>query len=153
MAKIIDPSGGEDGGEQPKIIVDSDWKAEAQKEKERLVEAEQATEAENAGGEGGLPNADFRGLVGSMATQAMMYLGAFPDEQGRAIFAPEYARHYIDLLAVLEEKTKGNLTEEESKELTGVVHELRVRFVQIVQGVAAAQDEESGEGGESTPPA
>ncbi len=153
MAKLIDPTGGDDGGEKPKIIVDSDWKAEAQKEKERLSEAE--TQSASEGAPGGLPDADFRGLIGAMATQAMMYLGAFPDEQGRAIFAPEYARHYIELLGVIEEKTKGNLTEEEDKELTGVLHELRVRFVQIVQGVAAAaaEEEAQGQGGAPMPEA
>jgi len=154
MAKLIDPTGGDDGGEKPKIIVDSDWKAEAQREKERLTEAESQAAGEGEGGPGGLPEADFRGLIGALATQAMMYLGAFPDEQGRALFAPEYARHYIDLLGVLESKTKGNLTEEESKELTGVLHELRVRFVEIVKGVAAAaaEDEAKQQGGGASAP-
>lgn len=152
MAKLIDPTGGDEGGEKPKIIVDSDWKAEAQKEKERLAEEESKATGGGEGAPGGMPEADFRGLIGAMATQAMMCLG-FPDEQGRAIFAPEYARHYIDLLAVIEDKTKGNLTDEESKELTGVLHELRVRFVQIVQGVAAAAAEEEAKRQGGAPPA
>ncbi|RMH27635.1 MAG: DUF1844 domain-containing protein [Planctomycetota bacterium] len=142
MPELIDPTGGEPADE-PKIVVDSDWKAEAQKEKERLAQAEaQAQESGERPGGRGLPPADFRALVGSLATQAIMYLGGIPDPDGRAIVAPEYARHYIDLLGVLEEKTKGNLTDEESKELTGVLHELRTRFVEIVQGVAAAVAEE-----------
>lgn len=143
MAEIIDPSGGSKSDDPPKIIIDSDWKAEAQAEKERLSEQEKKSAAAS---DAHLPEADFRGLLGSLATQAMMYLGAFPDEEGRAIFAPEYARHYIDLLGVLEEKTKGNLTDEESKELTGVLHELRVRFVEIVQSVAAASAQRAGAG-------
>jgi len=142
MAELINPSDGSPA-EEPKIVVDSDWKAEALKEKERLAEAESKTDAqsERSGGRG-MPPADFRALVGSLATQAIMYLGGIPDPDGRAIVAPEYAKHYIDLLGVLEEKTKGNLTDEESQELTSVLHELRLRFVEIVQGVAAAVAEE-----------
>ena len=147
MAELIDPSGEKKADEPSKIIIDSDWKAEAQAEKERL--SEQESKAAAAEGQG-LPEADFRGLLGAIATQAMMYLGAFPDEEGRAMFAPEYARHYIDLLAVLEEKTKGNLSAEEAKELTGVLHELRVRFVQIIQSVAASA-EQGGAGGPAGP--
>ena len=41
------------------------------------------------------------------------------------------AEHHIDLLAVLDEKTKGNLTEEESKMLTETVDGLRTQYVQI----------------------
>lgn len=140
MPELIDPN---DTGpsKKPEIIVDSDWKAEAQKEKERLAEAETHA-AETGSGGRSMPPADFRSLLGSLATQAIMYLGGIPDPDGRAIVAPEYAKHYIDLLGVLEAKTKGNLTDEESKELTGVLHELRVRFVEIVQGVAAAYADE-----------
>lgn len=151
MAELIDPTGGSDIDEPPKIIVDSDWKAEAQAEKERLAAQEAESPAAGAGDSSdGAPPADFRGLLGSLATQAMMYLGAFPDPDGRAIVAPEYARHYIDLLGVLEEKTRGNLTEDESKELTSVLHELRSRFVQIVQGVSAAEAQRAGAGQQTT---
>ncbi len=151
MAELIDPTGGAQADDPPKIIVDSDWKAEAQAEKERLAEQEQATAANDAAA-GDPLEADFRALLGSLATQAMMYLGAFPDQDGRAVVAPEYARHYIDLLGVLDEKTKGNLSDEESKELTSVLHELRARFVQIVQGVAASSTEPGGEGMAPAPP-
>jgi len=138
------PEEGQPEGEAPKLHIDSDWKAQAQAEKERLAQEAEKQGAEAGEGKESLPPADFRGLVGAMATQALLYLGGFPDEQGRAMFAPEYARHYIDLLGVLDEKTRGNLTDEESKELTGVLHELRSRFVQIVQSVAA---QSAGQGG------
>lgn len=151
MPELIDPND-PDPAHKPQIIVDSDWKAEAQKEKERLAEAETHS-AESPGGGRGMPPADFRSLLGSLATQAIMYLGGIPDPDGRAIVAPEYAKHYIDLLGVLEQKTQGNLTDEESKELTGVLHELRVRFVEIVQGVAATYaEEEQQPGSGATPP-
>ena len=130
--------------DQPKIIIDSDWKAEAQAEKEKLAqqEAERSASGEAGGapGSGKLPPADFRTLVGMLASQAIMYMGGVADPQsGKAIFDPEASTHLIDLLAVLEEKTKGNLSDEESKELTGVIHELRSRFVEIAQMIAQQQ--------------
>lgn len=89
----------------------------------------------------GLPPPDFRTLVGSLVTQALMYMGAIPDpETGRGIVAPEYARHYIDLLAMLESKTRGNLDAEESTELTEVLHELRMRFVKIAELVTKMEE-------------
>ncbi|MEO1130654.1 MAG: DUF1844 domain-containing protein [Planctomycetota bacterium] len=124
--------------ETPKIIIDSDWKSQAQAEKERLAEAEE--KAEPAPQAGQLPPADFRSLIGMLATQAIMYMGGIADRQtGQAVFDPEYARHMIDLLAILQEKTKGNLAEEEDKELTGVLHELRTRFVELAQMIAQQQ--------------
>ena len=51
------------------------------------------------------------------------------------------AQFAIDLLGVIEEKTKGNLTDEESKELGEILAQLRARFVQIAKLVAAHQDD------------
>ena len=134
----------------PKIIVDSDWKNEAQAEKERLAEAEaKAAEAagEGAAGPGGLPPADFRTLVGMFASQAVMYLGAMADPNtGAAVVDLDYSKHSIDLLAVIEEKTKGNLTEEESQELSAVLHELRLRWVEVSKLVAEQVAKQGGPG-------
>lgn len=123
----------------PKIQVDSDWKAQAQAEKERLVKIEKEIEAARAdnpsGGE--LPEASFRTLLGTLASQAIMGLGAMADPKtGRAIIDLESAQFSIDMLQVLEEKTKGNLSDEEKDELTQVLSELRGRFVQVTQMIA-----------------
>ncbi|MBY0311087.1 MAG: DUF1844 domain-containing protein [Phycisphaerales bacterium] len=150
-----------DAGQPPKIIVDSDWKAQAQKEREKLAEKERAAKeaAEKvkppaipgmpqSGGKGpqGAEDAaqptDFQALIGTLATQALMYMGAFPDpETGRAIVSLEHARFHIDLLSVLEEKTKGNLTPEEKQDLDQATGELRTRFVEIVQAIAQMKKE------------
>jgi hypothetical protein len=50
----------------------------------------------------------------------------------------EYAKLHIDLLGILEEKTKGNLNKEEQAALSGSVSELRMHFVTIQQAVAKA---------------
>ena len=136
--------------ERPKLIVDDDWKSQAAAEKEKLAQAE-AEKAEAGGGaRSKLPEADFRGLVGTLASQALLYLGGVADPRtGQAIFDPEYAKHMIDLLGLLEEKTKGNISEDEAEELKGVLTELRARFVQLIQAVATQQagGATAGEGG------
>ena len=132
--------------EPKKIQIDSDWKAEAQAEKERLAKKEQnKAEREPDRRPGELPPADFRALVGTLASQAIMGLGALGDQKtGRVVIDLGTARFSIDLLSVLEEKTKGNISEEEAKELAQTLAELRARFMQISnlvaqQSVAEAQ--------------
>jgi hypothetical protein len=71
-----------------------------------------------------------------------MYLGAFPDpETGRAIVSLEYAKLHIDLLGVLEQKTRGNLTEQEASLLSRTLYELRMQYVEIAKAVAKAVEE------------
>lgn len=131
----------------PKLHIDADWKAQAQAEKEKLAAKEAAraphggavgAEGGAAGAEGELPPADFRTLVATLASQAMMGLGAYGDPQtGRVVIDLAGAQFAIDLLGVLEEKTKGNLTPEEEAETKEVLAHLRSRFVQITTLVAA----------------
>ncbi|MHC4833338.1 MAG: DUF1844 domain-containing protein [Planctomycetota bacterium] len=130
----------------PKLHIDSDWKAQAEAEKARLAEAEAKVAAQNAGksagedgeGRGELPTPDFRGLVGMLASQAIMGLGAMQDPKtGRVVVDLEGSRFAIDLLGMLEEKTKGNLEKEESEELVQVLGELRSRYVQLTKLVAS----------------
>jgi len=80
-----------------------------------------------------LPPASFGLLVASLRAQAEFHLGMYPaEEDGKE---PEanlpLARHSIDMLAMLAEKTKGNLTLEEQRHLENSVTELRFRFVQV----------------------
>ena len=114
-----------------KLHVDSDWKAQAEAEREKLrkidVERETAKADESADK---LPPADFRSIVGLLATQALGGLGAYGDPDTRRVVVDLPAAQFaIDLLGVLAEKTKGNLAEEESKELIAILTELRSRFV------------------------
>jgi len=129
----------------PRIHVDSDWKAEAQAEKERLVEVSASKEAPqsdlpqdpNDPNAPELPPADFKGLMGVLASQAIMGLGAYTDPQtGGVVIDLPGAKFAIDLLGILEEKTVGNISEDEAGELKNILNELRSRFVQIAQLVA-----------------
>ena len=86
-----------------------------------------------------LPPASFSFLVLSLRTQAEVQLGLlhFGEEEKPEPNLP-LARHSIDLLAVLLEKTKGNLTMEEHRLLENSLTELRFRFVQVSDDVAKA---------------
>ncbi|MCZ6736051.1 MAG: DUF1844 domain-containing protein [Planctomycetota bacterium] len=121
-----------------KLHVDTDWKAEARAEKERLAKEEEAkAERSEPPRAGELPKADFKALVGMLASQAILGLGAMGDpKSGRVVVDLPGARFSIDLLTMLEQRTKGNLTDEEVKELSQILAELRGRFVQISQLVA-----------------
>lgn len=141
----MSPDENTDADGAPKLHIDSDWKAEAQAEKERLAAQDQArTEKKTPAGDArGLPEANLMSLVGLLASQALMGLGTMQDPQsGGVVIDLEGARFSIDLLEVLEKKTAGNLTDEESRELTQLLAELRNRFVQISHLVA--QQAESG---------
>ncbi|MBN8597609.1 MAG: DUF1844 domain-containing protein [Planctomycetes bacterium] len=138
-------AGGNGGGEAPKIIIDSDWKSQAQAEKEKLVAAESAKKAEQQAkaeaGPGGREEGPIgiQDLISLLVSQTLMYLGAVPDPQsGRAIVAPEYAKLHIDMLGALEEKTKGNLSENEAKLLSRALHELRMEYVEVSNYVSKA---------------
>jgi Domain of unknown function (DUF1844) len=87
-----------------------------------------------------LPAPDFDFLVYSLRIQAELNLGLLPfgapgEEPARRDY--ELARHNIDLLAMLQEKTKGNLSIEEQRALDGSVTELRFRFVQVQEQEAS----------------
>jgi len=79
-----------------------------------------------------LPPASFSFLVLSLRTQAEMQLGLmhFGEEEKPQPELP-LARHTIDMLGVLLEKTKGNLTLDEQRLLENSLTELRFRFVQV----------------------
>lgn len=78
----------------------------------------------------GLPPADITTLIEFLAQQVTLYLGE-PDPSGRAI-QPNLpaAGLFIDLIGLLQEKTKGNLTLDESQILDQLLYALRLRYVQ-----------------------
>jgi hypothetical protein len=148
--------------EQPSIHIDTDWKKQAQQEKQRLAEQEKAAAAARAPaavgppapasggpaaepgarpraaagrGEGReLPPASFPTLVQSIMTQTLFYLGDIAPQGGQPTVNLDMAKLQIDTLTMLEQKTTGNLTDEEKRLLDTVLYDLRMRYVQ-----AAAQ--------------
>ena len=80
---------------------------------------------------GALPEADFTSFLLSLATSALFHMGLVADPQTGERAEPNLplARHTIDTLVLLQEKTQGNLTDEEQELMTNLLTELRMRFV------------------------
>ena len=121
--------------QEKKIIVDEDWKQEAQKEKEILAaqeEAEEKNKTDEGNSHGPLPEGNFAALISMLTTQALFALGLL-QMKGQEERKPdlELAKYNIDMLQVLEEKTKGNLTVEEETVLENTLNELRMGYVKI----------------------
>ena len=123
-------------GDKPKIIVDEDWKSQAEAEKQKLAEAAESapTGGEAEKGPRALPPASFPVLVSSLVTQILFALGAIEDPQTKKRYLDlALAKHNIDMLSMLEEKTSGNLTEQEKKMLDSALDEVRMAYVQAAQ--------------------
>ena len=144
--------------EEFSFSVDSDWKKQAQEEKRRLAEeadrqkaaATKAPAASPAGAPGTsaapaaagarrrrrgrgdeLPEASFATLVQTLASQALAYLGGVATAAGEAMVDLDVAKLQIDLLAVVEEKARGNLTPDEQATLDVTLYETRMRYVGV----------------------
>jgi Domain of unknown function (DUF1844) len=99
--------------------------------------AEAAPRGRSAGGRGGapgareLPPASFAVLVQSIVTQALFYLGDLAPRGSEPQINLDMAKHQVDLLGVLEEKSKGNLSDEEKHFLDAALYETRMRYVSV----------------------
>jgi hypothetical protein len=74
------------------------------------------------------PSIDFNTFVLSLSTSALMHLGKLPEGENHTVNLA-HAKQSIDCLALLEQKTRGNLTGEEERLLSEVLYDLRLRFV------------------------
>lgn len=133
-----------------KIIIDDDWKSQVAAEKEALKQeatnAQQSSTGDPATGDPAtageatadssrqMPPASLEMLVTTLATEAMVALGQFPNPATQEVsLNPEHASYAIDMLAMLEEKTKGNLTPAEETMFTDLLHQLRMMFIAVQQ--------------------
>ena len=79
-----------------------------------------------------LPTIDFSTFVLSLSHSALMHLGEAPHpEDGKVEKSLALARQTIDLIGLLEEKTKGNLTGDEERLLHQILYDLRMRYVEL----------------------
>lgn len=121
--------------------VDEDWKRRAQMEKlqdaAKVGDVPTGTGPSGRGrrrrpGTGPRGEADFLTLVEQLASQALLFMGAVPDPlTGQTHEDLDQAQLAIDLLGVLEEKTRGNLTPEEQNALQQVLDDVRMTFVRL----------------------
>jgi hypothetical protein len=82
------------------------------------------------------PTLDFNALILSLGSSVIVHLGEAPDPtSGKKREKPEFemAQQSIDLLAMLQEKTRGNLTADEARFLDNMLFDLRMLYVQVSQ--------------------
>jgi hypothetical protein len=122
------------------LHIDDDWKAEAAREKQRLA-AQEEKEAAKPGAPTG-DEATFIELINTLAMQAVIGLGGLQGPGGDRIPPnPLAAKHYIEMLELLQKKTAGNLSDDEKQTLDAVLYELRMQYVHLVtRGMPAPSD-------------
>ncbi|WP_457572335.1 DUF1844 domain-containing protein [Desulfovulcanus sp.] len=116
-----------DDNESESQEMPSESEAKKLERKKMAKDYEQAAKQEATN----LPKVDFITFVLSLSSSVLMHLGEVPEpESGQTRVNLEMAKHTIDVLAMLEEKTRGNLTAQEDQLLKDVLFEVRMKFVQ-----------------------
>ena len=107
------------------------------KEKEKEVETEKEGKEEAKRGESQrppLPEVNFNSLIFSLSSSALFHIGEIADPQtGEKKKDLQMAKHSIDIIAMLKEKTKGNLADEERQFIDSVLTDLRLRYVKATK--------------------
>ena len=114
--------------------VDSEWKKKAEEDKEKLEEVKEKVEEQLHEEDAPLPPPSFLAHLDRLALEAQFALGLIKDPQtGQTRKDIAMAQYVIDTIAMLQEKTKGNLTPDEERLAQNLLTELRFRFVQAKQ--------------------
>lgn len=101
--------------------------------KTREPEGQEGKESKGSG-EVPLPEINFSNFIFSLSTSALIHLGEIPDPvTSKSSKSLPMAKQTIDILAVLQEKTKGNLTSDEEALIQNILYDLRMRFVKAKQ--------------------
>ncbi len=130
--------------EPVKKRVDESWKEQAEREKQGGAAAPpspqaapQRAAAPTSAGREELPEARFDLFVSGLAMEALIAMGDMlhPVTRKPAVNLP-HAKYLVDVLGILEEKTKGNLSVDEEKLLKDALYQLRMRYLAKSGGVA-----------------
>ncbi len=124
--------------EREKGFVVRDRRFTAKKEEEKIATKDEKKEEpikeknSETKEEGPLPEINFTSFIFSLSTSALIQLGEVEDPftQKKEKHLP-LAKQTIDLIGMLKEKTKGNLTSEEEKFIDQVLFDLRMRYVKV----------------------
>ena len=119
--------------------VDEEWKLRAEEEKRKISEGSEGApgapaDRQSVPGQGPPPSSrlSFMTLISQLGTQALAALGQFEDPRtGQRHVDLEVAKDTIDLLAILESKTRGNLEPDEDATLTDLLQQLRMAYVSL----------------------
>jgi hypothetical protein len=105
---------------------------EEEKKEKKKPEPEQSAQRDEGGMP--LPEVNFTSLIFSLSSSALLHFGEIADPvSGEKKKDLPLAKHAIDTVAMLKEKTKGNLNEEEEKFIESVLTDLRWRYVKAAQ--------------------
>ena len=131
----------ENANVEKKIIVDEDWKSQVEAEREALRQSPQSSSpAAEPASEQPLPPPSLSLLANSLYLQAAIALGLLPNPlTGKAQTQLPQAKHTIDMLAILQQKTEGNRTPEESEDIEEMLHQLRLAFLSVQEQAAGAK--------------
>lgn len=81
-----------------------------------------------------MPEVTFQAFIMSLNTSVLFHLGEIAEPgTGKKLLDLDLARHGIDTLTLIEEKTKGNLTEDEAKMLKDMLYDCKLKFVQAAK--------------------
>lgn len=81
-----------------------------------------------------MPEVTFSAFIMSLNTSVLFHLGVVEDPAtGKKTVDLDLARHGIDTLTLIEQKTKGNLSNDEAEMLKNILYDLKIRFVQIAK--------------------
>ena len=84
------------------------------------------------------PSIDFKTFVLSLSSTALIHFGVIPDpETKEPLVNLALARQTVDIIAMLREKTRGNLAAEEEKTLEDLLYRLRMHYVKATEGQSA----------------
>jgi hypothetical protein len=118
---------------EKKLYVDEDWKSQVEAEKAAAAGKEQ--KAEPAGEKRPpepLPPPTLLFLASTLYLQGAIAMGLLPSPiSDKSELQLDRAKHAIDMLTMLQEKTEGNRTPEESEEIEATLHQLRMAYVSI----------------------
>ena len=101
---------------------------------ENLAQCDQCPDGRvrDAAGRCVMPEVNFSSFILSLNTSALYHMGELPHpETGQRLLDRELAKHTIDTLILLADKTKGNLSHDENELLTRILYELKMRFVKL----------------------
>jgi len=118
-----------------------DTEGKVREEEEPKEEAKQEAKQEEKAGEheeaqsSSLPEVNFSSFILSLSSSILLHLGEIADPQsGEKKKDLALAKQTIDIITLLQEKTTGNLTEEEKNLLEHILYDMRMRFVKASQG-------------------
>ncbi|HTL51563.1 MAG TPA: DUF1844 domain-containing protein [Planctomycetota bacterium] len=127
--------------------VDHDWKNRVSEERRRQEEEEARRAAEKQETRETSVPATFMNFMSEYAMRGMVLLGQipYPGSDDRVIDIAG-ARYTIDILAVIQDKTKNNLSKDEESYMRNALYELRLRFVDVSEKITAGKLKEGPQG-------